>query len=63
MVYLAENLEFCKPQPEDTELLQVARIPFEEAVNMVLDGIITDAISVMALLKANELRRQNKLIF
>jgi hypothetical protein len=34
-----------------TEDIQVKRLPFNEAVNMVLRGDITDAISVAALLR------------
>jgi hypothetical protein len=38
-------------QPEDTEQLQVRRVPFEEAYRMVCAGEITDAISVAAILR------------
>ena len=51
IVYLAYDLEQHKPSPEDTELLEVRKLPFEEAYLMVEDGKITDSISVAAILK------------
>lgn len=51
IVYLAYDLEQHKPSPEDTEQLEVRKLPFEEAYLMVEDGTITDAISVAAILK------------
>lgn len=58
VAYLARQLEFGQAQPEETEQLLVRRLPFEAAVNMALDGQITDALSVAALLKANEWLRR-----
>ena len=49
--YLATGLSFGEPDPDDTEALQVMRVPFDEAYAMVLDGRITDAISVAAILR------------
>ena len=51
IVFLAYDLEQHKPSPEDTEQLEVRKIPFEEAYLMVEDGTITDSISVAAILK------------
>jgi 8-oxo-dGTP pyrophosphatase MutT (NUDIX family) len=51
MVWLATGLSFGEAQPEDTEALQLKRVPFDEAYAMALDGRITDAISVAALLR------------
>lgn len=56
--FLAEELEQGEAQPEETEDLRVWHLPFEEAVAMALDGRITDALSIAALLKADYLRRQ-----
>ena len=50
-VYVATGLSFGAPEPDDTEALAVSRLPFEEAYAMALDGRITDAISVAALLR------------
>ena len=50
-VYLAQDLEAGETEWEDTEDLQIRRLPLQEAVQLVMDGKITDAISVAALLK------------
>jgi 8-oxo-dGTP pyrophosphatase MutT (NUDIX family) len=49
-IYLATDLIERQSQPEGTEVLAIRRLPFDEALAMVLDGRITDAISVMAIL-------------
>ena len=61
VAYVAQYLDFQEAQPEPTEQLQLRRIPFEEAVQMVLQGEITDALSVAALLKTKEWLRQKRL--
>lgn len=38
------------PRPEPTEFIEVVELPFEEAVERVLDGRITDAVTVLGLL-------------
>ncbi len=51
-VFFAENLVFGKSNPEDTEAdLKVWKLPFRQALQMVLDGEITDSLSVMGILK------------
>lgn len=50
-VFLASGLKRFEASPEDTEVLQVKKIPFEEAVELVMAGKITDAVSVAAILK------------
>ncbi len=51
IAYVAQELTFGEPDPEDTEKLEVRRLPLTEAVQMVLEGKITDALSVAALLR------------
>lgn len=58
VAYVAQDLEFGIAQPEDTEDLMVRRLPFAETVEMVLRGEITDALSMIAILKVNEWLRQ-----
>ncbi len=53
--YIARDLHFGAAEPEDTEDLQVRRLPLTEAIQMVMDGEITDSMSVMALLKVGRL--------
>ena len=50
-VYLATGLSFTNAAPEETEEIQVKKLPFEEAYQMVLDGKITDSISIAAILR------------
>lgn len=51
-VFLAEGLTDGERNPEDTEAdLKVWKLPFKQALKMVLDGEITDSLSVMGILK------------
>ena len=50
--YLAWDLTEGAAQPDDTEQLQIRRVPFAEAVRMAMAGEITDAMAVAGLLKA-----------
>lgn len=52
LIYLAEDLSEGETEFEDTEVLQIKKLPFQEALNMVMKGEITDSISVAGLLKA-----------
>jgi len=61
IVYLARGLRQEKPEPEETELLIVKKIPFTEAVEMVDNGQITDSMSVAAIYKVQLLLAQGKL--
>ncbi len=49
--YLATELSHHESRPDGTEELTVRRIRLEDAVNMVLAGEITDAISMLAILQ------------
>lgn len=51
IVYVTEELTLGERAPEETEDLCVRLLPFSEALEWALDGRITDAISVAALLK------------
>ena len=51
-IFLAEDLQEGKSALEETEAdLKVWKLPLKDAVQMVLDGKITDGISVMGLLR------------
>ncbi len=56
--YLAEELEENEPDPEGTEVLEVRRVPFQTAIDMVHEGAITDAMSIIALLRAEHYIKQ-----
>jgi 8-oxo-dGTP pyrophosphatase MutT (NUDIX family) len=58
-LYLATGLAEAQGIPDDTEELQLKKVPVHKAIEMVLNGIITDAMSVAALLKLNHLLKTN----
>lgn len=49
-IYEARGLSPGAAEPDDTERLEVVWVPFAEALNHVRRGLITDAISVAAIL-------------
>jgi 8-oxo-dGTP pyrophosphatase MutT (NUDIX family) len=56
-IFLAEDLQEGDAEPEETEGdLAVKKVPLIEAIQMVVDGRITDSLSVMGLLKLARLR-------
>jgi len=57
IAYVATGLSFGETQFEETEDLDIRKLPLSEAVDMVLDGKITDAISAAALLRVNTVRK------
>lgn len=56
VAYLAQDLSFGESSPEDTEQLHIRRVPFSEALRMVMDGEITDALSMVAILKIHMIK-------
>lgn len=52
IVYLAQDLEQFQSQPEETEDITIKKVHLIDAVKMVMNGEITDSISVASLLKA-----------
>lgn len=53
IIYLAQGLTQEQAEPEETEDLQLLKLPFEKAYQMVLEGKITDSMSVAAILKTH----------
>ena len=54
-IYLAKDLEFGEAEFDETEELQVKKIPLADAVELVLSGQITDSLSIAGLLKVARL--------
>jgi 8-oxo-dGTP pyrophosphatase MutT (NUDIX family) len=54
-VFLARDLTFEEAEPEESEDLQVKKVHINEAFEMVMNGDITDAISVAAIFKVKHL--------
>jgi len=59
--FLAWDLSEAPSQPDETELLQVARVPFWDAIDRVKRGEIRDAISVAALVRVALMALQEEL--
>ena len=55
IIYLARDLRFGESDPEETEQLTIRKLPFAEAYEMVINGEITDSMSVAAILKVKAL--------
>jgi hypothetical protein len=51
-VYLAEDLTQVETDFEETEVLKIKKLPFTEVLGMVMNGEITDGISIAGILKA-----------
>lgn len=49
--YVARGLTFIGLSPEETEKLQVRKLPFEEVFQMAMRGEIKDALSVASIFK------------
>jgi len=49
--FLATDLTMSDAEPEDTEELALRRLPLDEAIELVLRGEITDAFTILALLR------------
>jgi 8-oxo-dGTP pyrophosphatase MutT (NUDIX family) len=57
-IFLAEDLTFGDREAEETEAdMEIRKLPFTEALNMVMEGKITDSLSVMGILKVALLKK------
>ena len=61
IIFIAQELEQGQAEPEETEVFKIKRLPFEEAYRMVLNGEITDSVSVAAILKTHILISERKI--
>jgi 8-oxo-dGDP phosphatase len=59
--FLAWDLKVVAAQPEDTEQLQVARVPLWQAVERVKRGEIRDSLTVAALYRVALMVLQDEL--
>ena len=59
--WLATGLSPCPMHLDEDEFLTPEKLPFDQALAMVLDGRIKDGKTVAAILKIDALRRQGKL--
>lgn len=61
LIYLARGLTQHEAAPEETEILEVKKLPFIDVWKMVENGIITDSMSVAAILKLKLLLAEGKM--
>ena len=57
--FVAQDLSLPTNQPDPSEDLAVKQLPLHDAVSMVLDGEITDALSMASLMKVQLLLAEN----
>jgi len=56
VVYVARDLQHGEPEFDDTEKIEIRHLPFDDVVRMVMDGDITDCLSVTGVLKLAAMR-------
>jgi 8-oxo-dGTP pyrophosphatase MutT (NUDIX family) len=61
VIFLARGLEQKEAQPDETEKLAIKKLTFNEAVQMIEDGRITDAMAVATIQKIQLLVYEGKL--
>ncbi|MGY6562805.1 MAG: NUDIX domain-containing protein [Luteibaculaceae bacterium] len=59
IIYVATNLLETEKQPEETEELEIKKVSWNTLVKMVINGEITDSMSVAGVLKLNYLLQNN----
>jgi len=57
-VFLAEELTQKETEFEDTEVLQIKKLPFKEVFYMAMNDEITDSISLAGILKLAQMRKE-----
>jgi len=61
IIYVATDLTPGPSAPEESEDLKIKKVPFQEAFDMVMDGQITDSLSMVGILKTKILLDQGLL--
>lgn len=61
IIYVAKGLTQGPSSPEETEQLVIKKLPFNDAYQMVINGEITDSMSVAAILKTKILLQEGHL--
>lgn len=56
-LFLGYDLVPADAQPDETEFIERAQLPFSQVLDMVLTGEITDSMTIIAVLHAERLRR------
>ena len=61
IIYVATGLTMGEAEPEETEQLSLRKLPFKDAFNMVMNGEITDCMSVAGIMKTYILIQEGKI--
>lgn len=61
IIFLARELRQSEAEPEESEDLRIKKLPFEKAFEMVMNGQITDSLSMTAILKTKLLLDRGEL--
>ena len=61
ILYLARKLEQFEADPDEDEQIEIKKLPFEDAFQMVLNNEITDSLSVAAIYKTHYLLQEKLL--
>jgi 8-oxo-dGTP pyrophosphatase MutT (NUDIX family) len=51
LIYIARKLSFTEAIPEETEQLQLKKIPIKDLIQMAMEGKITDSLSLIGIFK------------
>jgi len=51
VIYITKELSYHNPEPEEGEILQLKKLPFNEVYQMVMDGELSDSLTVAGILK------------
>ncbi len=62
ITYVAQELQFGDVSPDETELLQIKKMPLADAIAMAMDGEITDSLALVSLLKVQLLLDKGEII-
>lgn len=60
IIFLARQLQITYACPEPDEILQVKKIPFEELYQKVMDGRVSDSLTIAAVLKIKCMMHEGK---
>ncbi len=60
--YVAQELTMGTAEPDDTEILQLKKVPLRTAVDMAMHGQITDSLAMVSLLKVQLLMDRGELV-
>ncbi|HSW88026.1 MAG TPA: NUDIX hydrolase [Candidatus Saccharimonadales bacterium] len=60
-LFLAKELEIGKADPEEDEIIEVIKMPLDEAVNKVMTGEISSGSTIAGIMMLDKLKREKKL--